>query len=81
MGVGIAFKSKHNNNNKKAICFSLYGDGAADQGQMCKVYKLWNVLVAFVCENNGKLWIFLHEKTILLPSFLEFASKKDDNKN
>lgn len=54
LGVGIAFEAKYK--NKKAVCFSLYGDGAANQGQVFEVYnmaKLWNVPVIFVCENNG----------------------------
>lgn len=54
LGVGIALAAKYN--NKKAVCFSLYGDGAANQGQVFEVYnmaKLWNLPVIFVCENNG----------------------------
>lgn len=54
LGVGIALAAKYN--NKKAVCFALYGDGAANQGQVFEVYnmaKLWNVPVIFVCENNG----------------------------
>lgn len=61
LGVGIAFEAKYN--GKKAVCFSLYGDGAANQGQIFEVYnmaKLWNVPVIFVCENNGMQWSFLH---------------------
>lgn len=54
LGVGIAFAAKYN--GKKAVCFSLYGDGAANQGQVFEVYnmaKLWDVPCIFVCENNG----------------------------
>lgn len=56
LGVGIAFEAKYK--DKKAVCFSLYGDGAANQGQVFEVYnmaKLWDVPVIFVCENNGLL--------------------------
>lgn len=55
LGVGLGFEAKYN--GKKAVCFSLYGDGAANQGQLFEVYnmaKLWNVPVIFVCENNGE---------------------------
>jgi len=54
LGVGIAFEAKYK--NKKAVCFSLYGDGAANQGQIFEVYnmaKLWDIPAIFVCENNG----------------------------
>lgn len=55
LGVGIALEAKYN--GKKAVCFSLYGDGAANQGQIFEVFnmaKLWNIPAIFVCENNGK---------------------------
>lgn len=54
LGVGVAFASKYR--GEKAVCFTLYGDGAANQGQIFEVYnmaKLWNVPCIFVCENNG----------------------------
>lgn len=54
LGVGIALAAKYL--NKKAVCISLYGDGAANQGQVFEVYnmaKLWNIPCIFVCENNG----------------------------
>lgn len=54
LGVGIALEAKYN--DKKAVCFSLYGDGAANQGQIFEVFnmaKLWNIPAIFVCENNG----------------------------
>lgn len=56
LGVGIALEAKYN--DKKAVCFSLYGDGAANQGQIFEVFniaKLWNIPAIFVCENNGKI--------------------------
>lgn len=55
LGVGVALAAQYN--GKKAVCFSLYGDGAANQGQVFEVYniaKLWNLPAIFVCENNGE---------------------------
>lgn len=54
LGVGIGFAYKYNGSD--GVCFALYGDGAANQGQVFEVYnmaKLWDVPVVFVCENNG----------------------------
>lgn len=54
LGVGIAFASKYSGND--GVCIALYGDGAANQGQIFEVYnmaKLWKSPCIFVCENNG----------------------------
>lgn len=54
LGAGIAFAAKYR--NKKAVCFSLYGDGASNQGQVFEAYniaKLLDIPAIFVCENNG----------------------------
>jgi len=54
LGVGIAFAQKYMNTG--GVCLTLYGDGAANQGQVFEVYnmaKLWDVPCIFVCENNG----------------------------
>lgn len=52
--MGLAFSLKYK--EKNAISITLYGDGAANQGQVFEVYnmaKLWNLPAVFVCENNG----------------------------
>ncbi|KAK5640412.1 hypothetical protein RI129_011223 [Pyrocoelia pectoralis] len=54
LGVGIALGLKYQGTD--GVCVSLYGDGAANQGQVFEVYnmaKLWNIPCIFVCENNG----------------------------
>uniref|UniRef100_A0A1I8C2H1 pyruvate dehydrogenase (acetyl-transferring) n=1 Tax=Meloidogyne hapla TaxID=6305 RepID=A0A1I8C2H1_MELHA len=54
IGAGIAFAMKYR--NQKNICLTLYGDGAANQGQLFEstnMAKLWNLPVVFICENNG----------------------------
>ena len=53
IGVGVNFANKHTNTD--SLCITLYGDGAANQGQVHEVYnisKLWNLPVIYVCENN-----------------------------
>ncbi|KAJ1796716.1 alpha subunit of pyruvate dehydrogenase [Coemansia sp. RSA 2399] len=53
LGAGIAMAQKYN--GQKACTVALYGDGAANQGQVFEAYnmaKLWDLPVIFVCENN-----------------------------
>ncbi|MCL4136538.1 UNVERIFIED_CONTAM: hypothetical protein GTU68_053554, partial [Idotea baltica] len=54
VGAGLALASKYLNTG--GICIALYGDGAANQGQIYEAYniaKLWDLPAVFVCENNG----------------------------
>lgn len=53
LGAGIALALKAQ--GSKNVCISLYGDGAANQGQIFEAYniaKLWDLPAIFVCENN-----------------------------
>jgi pyruvate dehydrogenase E1 component alpha subunit len=54
LGAGIAFAMKYR--KQKNVCLTLYGDGAANQGQLyeaANMAKLWDLPVIFICENNG----------------------------
>jgi len=54
LGAGVAFAMKYR--KQKNVCYTLYGDGAANQGQLYEatnMAKLWNLPVIFICENNG----------------------------
>lgn len=53
LGAGIAFALKYKGTDN--LCLALYGDGAANQGQIFEAYniaKLWDLPVIFICENN-----------------------------
>lgn len=54
LGAGVALAAKYL--GTEGVCFALYGDGAANQGQVFEAYnmaKLWDLPCVFVCENNG----------------------------
>ena len=54
LGAGIAFALKYQ--DSKNVCLTLYGDGAANQGQLFEAFniaKLWDLPCVFICENNG----------------------------
>ena len=54
LGAGVALAMKYRGTDD--LCVALYGDGAANQGQVFEAYNmaaLWDLPVIFVCENNG----------------------------
>lgn len=56
LGAGMALALKHKNGKgNKNVAHVMYGDGAANQGQIFEAFniaKLWKLPVIFICENN-----------------------------
>lgn len=56
VGAGLAFADKYLAGGfPSPITMAMYGDGAANQGQIweaANMAKLWNLPVVFLCENN-----------------------------
>ncbi|XP_049878818.1 probable pyruvate dehydrogenase E1 component subunit alpha, mitochondrial [Pectinophora gossypiella] len=53
LGAGAAFAHKYLGDG--GVNFALYGDGAANQGQIHEVFNiafLWKLPICFMCENN-----------------------------
>lgn len=67
IGAGLAFAQQYT--DTKDITVSLYGDGAANQGQVFEAFnmaKLWNLPVIFGCES---MFAFLFPSSVpTLPS-------------
>lgn len=75
LGVGAALAEKMM--NSKGVCFCLYGDGAANQGQIFEVMNIAELLklpAIFVCENNqyGELVSIAREFLVTLNVFKEW---------
>lgn len=54
VGAGLAFAQQYT--GEKTCTFALYGDGAANQGQVFEAFnmaKLWNLPVVFGCESKS----------------------------
>lgn len=53
VGTGIGFAQKYTDSGN--VMINLYGDGAANQGQVHEAFnmaKLWNLPVMFGCESK-----------------------------
>lgn len=53
IGTGIAFAEKYNGTNN--LCFTFFGDGATNQGQVYEAFNmaaLWKLPVIYIIENN-----------------------------
>lgn len=72
VGVGLAFALKYQ--NKKNCASIMFGDGAANQGQLfeaANMAQLWKLPALFICENNKYGMGTSIERSSMNPNFYQ----------
>ena len=71
LGAGLAFAQKYD--KVRAATFALYGDGAANQGQLFEslnIAALWDLPAVYICENNHCEGFFASDSALICQTFL-----------